>query len=232
MKKQIYRSSLMVAVCVALLSACANGGVSKSNKGSVPDGYYRVKTGDNLYRIGLRYGQTAATLARWNGLSDPSQIEVGQLLRVKSTRVSDKAKNGSRTKTERAERSVKPLNQLNLIWPVSGGQSNIISRYNGTTNKGIDIGGTLGTPIQAAASGKVLYVGEGVRGYGKLILISHNATTLTAYAHNDSILVTKNQTIRQGQTIARMGRSDSDRVKLHFELRVNGKAVNPSGYLR
>ena len=85
--------------------------------------------------------------------------------------------------------------------------------------------------MKAAAAGKVLYAGEEVRGYGKLILVSHNSSTLTAYAHNDSISISKGQNVRAGQTIATMGSSDTDRVKLHFEVRINGKAVNPMPYL-
>ena len=106
-----------------------------------------------------------------------------------------------------------------------------MAQYNGTTQKGIDIGGSRGTPVKAAADGKVLYAGNEVRGYGNLILIRHNSTTLTAYAHNDSLRVRKDQTVKAGDTIATMGDTGTNRVKLHFEIRINGKAVNPLPYL-
>ena len=219
-KKILFGASFLI------LAACAGNSAS----GPVPDGYYRVQPGDNLYRIGLRFGQSVNTLARWNNLRDTSQIEVGQVLRVRSGSSSSASRStsssGSRTAT-----TVAPVNRLNMQWPVAEGSRNIIANYNGTTNKGIDIGGTRGEPVKAAAAGKVLYVGEGVRGYGKLILINHNSSTLTAYAHNDALHVQKDQTVRAGQTIATMGSSDSDRVKLHFEVRINGKAVNPMPYL-
>ena len=98
-------------------------------------------------------------------------------------------------------------------------------------SKGIDIAGTQGQQIRSAAAGTVIYVGEEVRGYGKLILISHNDYTITAYAHNDTLLVQKDQKVQAGQVIATMGSSDSDSVKLHFEVRLNGKAVDPLPYL-
>ncbi|MFV2029412.1 peptidoglycan DD-metalloendopeptidase family protein [Neisseria sp. S1] len=210
----VLKSGLSTALII-VTAACASG----TSSGPVPEGYYRVQSGDTLYRIGQRFGQSVNTLSAWNNLRNPSQIEVGQVLRVR-------AKVGAG-----AARTLEPVNRLRLQWPVDGGSSNILSHYNGSTNKGIDIGGSLGTPVKAAADGKVLYAGEGVRGYGKLILITHNSNTLTAYAHNDSLNVQKDQTVRAGQIIARMGSSDSDRVKLHFEVRIKGKAVDPMPYL-
>ena len=213
--------AVVLAAAVGILSACAGS----ASTGPVPEGYYRVQPGDNLYRIGLRFGQSVNTLARWNNLRDTSQIEVGQVLRGRS------GSSGSAGSSSRTATTVAPVNRLSMQWPVADGSRNIIANYSGTTNKGIDIGGTRGEPVKAAAAGKVLYVGEGVRGYGKLILINHNSSTLTAYAHNDALHVQKDQTVRAGQTIATMGSSDSDRVKLHFEVRINGKAVNPMPYL-
>ena len=98
--------------------------------------------------------------------------------------------------------------------------------------KGIDLAGGAGDPVLAAAEGKVVYAGEGLRGYGKLIIIKHNNTFLTAYAHNQSILVKEDQSVKKGQKIAEMGSSDSDRVKLHFEIRERGRPVDPMKYLR
>ena len=128
-------------------------------------------------------------------------------------------------------RTVAPVNRLTLQWPVDNGKNSIIRGYDNATNKGIDIGGTLGQSVKSAAAGTVLYVGEEVRGYGKLILISHSDFSITAYAHNDTILVQKDQKVAAGQPIATMGNSDTDGVKLHFEVRMNGKAVDPMQYL-
>lgn len=216
---KIVRTAL--AGMVLLAAACTG---TKNASGPVPPGHYRIQSGDNLYRIGLRFGQSAATLARWNNLSDPSNIEVGQVIRV-SNRAGEPA-SGSAA----AGREVKPTNvAMPMRSPVDGGQ--VIANYNGTTNKGIDFAGERGAPVRAAAPGTVLFAGEGVRGYGKLILISHNRSTLTAYAHNDQLMVKKDQVVKAGEQIATMGDSETDRVKLHFEVRVNGKAVNPSSYL-
>ena len=119
---------------------------------------------------------------------------------------------------------------LNWHWPVKG---ELISQYSpGTGVNGIRIAGQRGAAVQAAASGAIVYVGEGLRGYGKLVLIKHNNTYLSAYAHNDAILVTEGQAINKGDPIARMGSSGSDRVMLHFEIREHGKPIDPLGYLK
>lgn len=112
-------------------------------------------------------------------------------------------------------------------WPVKG---NIIAKFT-ESNKGIDIAGTKGTPVLAAAPGKVIYNESGFRGYGRLIIIKHNENWLSAYAHNDKVLVKKDEDIKKGQKIAEMGSSDTDRVKLHFEIRKQGKPVDPLKYL-
>ena len=117
---------------------------------------------------------------------------------------------------------------LRLVWPVQGP---VIGKFDGSRNKGIDIAGQAGTPVVAAEAGKVVYAGSELRGYGNLIIIKHSEQLLTAYAHNRKILVKENQTVRQGQRIAEMGSSGTDRVKLHFEVRRDGNAVDPMPYL-
>ncbi len=112
-------------------------------------------------------------------------------------------------------------------WPSQG---KVISAFTETT-KGVDIAGKQGQPVLASAGGKVVYSGSGLRGYGKLIIIKHNKTYLSAYAHNDQLLVKEGQTVSKGQKIAEMGSSDADRVKLHFEIRRFGKPVDPMKYL-
>ncbi|MBU0688371.1 MAG: peptidoglycan DD-metalloendopeptidase family protein [Gammaproteobacteria bacterium] len=108
----------------------------------------------------------------------------------------------------------------------------VIAGYSKSANrKGVDIAGSQGQPILASASGKVVYSGSGLRGYGKLVIIKHNATFLSAYAHNNRLLVKEGQSVRKGQKIAEMGNSDTDQVKLHFEIRKMGKPVDPAKYL-
>ncbi|MDD2685245.1 MAG: peptidoglycan DD-metalloendopeptidase family protein [Gallionella sp.] len=119
----------------------------------------------------------------------------------------------------------------NIDWGMPT-QGKIIADYSEAANrKGIDIGGKQGQAIVASAPGKVVYSGSGLRGYGKLIIIKHNSTYLSAYAHNDKVLVKEGQSVTRGQKIAEMGNSDADRVKLHFEVRRYGKPVDPAKYL-
>lgn len=111
-------------------------------------------------------------------------------------------------------------------------QGKLIGQYSESANrKGIDIAGKLGQPVLASAAGKVVYSGSGLRGYGKLIIIKHNKTYLSAYAHNDKVLVKEGQSVTRGQKIAEMGNTDADRVELHFEVRRLGKPVDPAKYL-
>lgn len=106
-----------------------------------------------------------------------------------------------------------------------------LARFDGNNNKGIDIGGSLGDPIVATADGRVVIVSNALRGYGTMLIIKHNETFISAYAHIDRAVVQENDVVRQGQKIAEMGRTGTDRVKLHFELRKQGVAVNPEPYL-
>ena len=107
----------------------------------------------------------------------------------------------------------------------------MVDRFDGSRNKGIDIGGKAGDAILAAEAGLVVYAGTGLRGYGNLLIVKHNDTLLTAYAHNRKLLVKDGDAVRKGQKIAEMGSSDADRVKLHFEVRRDGNAVDPAPYL-
>lgn len=116
---------------------------------------------------------------------------------------------------------------IDWMWPVDG---KLVNNYTPKT-KGIDIAGRLGQDVLAAAAGKVMYVGSGIRGYGNLVIIRHNGSLLSAYAHNKTVLVKEGQAIAKGQKIAEMGNSDSDTVKLHFEVRLQGEPVDPARYL-
>ena len=117
---------------------------------------------------------------------------------------------------------------IDFIWPASGA---LIAGFDEAKNKGLGIAGKAGDPVVAAADGKVVYAGAGLRGYGNLIILKHNTTFLTAYAHNQTLLVKEDQNVKKGQKIADMGSTDADRVKLHFEIRRSGKPVDPARYL-
>lgn len=113
-------------------------------------------------------------------------------------------------------------------WPASG---KVLAGFDEARNKGLTIGGQAGDPVLAAADGRIVYAGSGLRGYGNLIIIKHNATYLTAYAHNQTLLVKEDEAVRRGQKIAEMGSSDADQVNLHFEIRKQGKPIDPAKLL-
>jgi lipoprotein NlpD len=117
---------------------------------------------------------------------------------------------------------------INFAWPARGA---VLNSFDDAKNKGVNIGGAQGEPVKAAADGRVVYAGNGLRGYGNLIIIKHDATYLTAYAHNRTLLVKEGDAVTKGQTIAEMGSTDSDKVMLHFEVRKQGKPVDPMKYL-
>ncbi len=233
-------------------------------------GYYSVRPGDTIIRIGLETGQNWRDVARWNNLDNPNIIEVGQVLRVIAPGATAEVTTpgafiprpvavptavtgtsippaGTRTATTPAPAPVAAApaaapvattpvapassageDDVAWIWPAPG---SVIAGFDEAKNKGLDLTGKLGDPVLAAGDGRVVYAGAGLRGYGNLIILKHNNTYLTAYAHNQTLLVKEDQTVRKGQKIAEMGQSDADRVKLHFEIRRQGKPVDPARYL-
>ncbi len=219
-------------------------------------GYYTVKPGDTLIRVGLETGQNWKDIRRWNNLDNPNQIEVGQVLRVvpptssapatqtavvtrpiasSTANASSVPPPGQAASAAKPEAAVQPEaaangeDQVAWNWPVNGGS--VLAGFDEVKNKGLDLSGAAGDPVFAAADGRVVYAGAGLRGYGNLIILKHNNTYLTAYAHNQALLVKEDQSVRKGQKIAEMGNSDADRVKLHFEVRRQGKPVDPAKYL-
>ena len=118
--------------------------------------------------------------------------------------------------------------EVNWMWPVPG---KLLAPFSESANKGLDLAGKPGEAVLAAADGKVVYAGSGLRGYGELVIVKHNAVYLSAYAHNRKILVKEGQQVSRGQKIAEMGNTDADIVKLHFEIRKQGKPVDPAQYL-
>ncbi|WP_213956366.1 MULTISPECIES: peptidoglycan DD-metalloendopeptidase family protein [unclassified Variovorax] len=240
-------------------------------------GYYAVRPGDTIRRIGMDTGQRWQDIARWNNLENPDQIEVGQVLRVipppgggataptSVAAIPSAATTVPSTTTAAAPAvaatgaasaaaiaataaaaapapakppvttsSVAPAaaasgdEDVGWIWPAQG---SLVAGFDEVKNKGLDIAGKAGEPVLAAADGQVVYAGANLRAYGNLIILKHNSTYLTAYAHNQTLLVKEDQTVQKGQKIAEMGNSGTDRVKLHFEIRRQGKPVDPARYL-
>jgi lipoprotein NlpD len=200
-----------------------------------PAGYYRIQSGDTLFKIAFEYGLDYRDLAAWNDLLDPAQIQSGSMLRLTAPKsvVTTSALPAKSTIASRVIKSdppspVEDAAPDSWVWPSKGA---MLVRFGDGLSKGIDIGGLVGHAVQAAASGKVVYAGSGLRGYGKLIIIRHNKTLLSAYAHNARIFVVEGQQVARGQPVAEMGDTDTDRVKLHFEIREFGKPVDPLKYL-
>ncbi len=237
-------------------------------------GYYTVKPGDTLIRIGLETGQTWRDIATWNSVSNPNLIEVGQVLRVvppvaeagtaaapvaaakpiassriearplESGKPASAASGGAKPTPPAASSSAasaaapasdardtskdvkdsKDADEPAWIWPANGA---IIGQFEEGKRKGVAIAGKAGDPVVAAGDGRVVYAGSGLRGYGNLVIIKHTGDYLTAYAHNQTLLVKEDQVVRKGQKIAEMGATDADRVQLHFEIRKQGKPIDP-----
>lgn len=220
---------------------------------------HKVRRGETLYSIAFQYGKDYRSLARWNGIRAPYTIFVGQKIRLKGSkkRVVASSKSSKKTEVRRkaskttikkssnslkknkksVKKKTKTSSKKGLIkgkikwrWPAKGMIVKKFSRKS-ATQKGLDISGRLGQTIQATAAGRIVYSGSGLRGYGRLIIIKHNERFLSAYAHNRKLLVKEGQQVKQGQRIAEMGRSGTDRVKLHFEIRSDGNPVDPLRYL-
>jgi lipoprotein NlpD len=231
-------------------------------------GFYMVKPGDTLIRIGLETGQSWKDIIKWNNLENPNVIEVGQVLRVAApgsdpnavaTRPVTTAKLETRPldapRAQPAASAASPAatatpapapatppppvlptppaaregdDDISWLWPAKGA---VVGTFDETRTKGLAIAGKAGDPVIAAADGKVVYAGSGLRGYGNLVIIKHNNTYLTAYAHNQALLVKEEQAVKRGQKIAEMGATDAERVQLHFEIRKLGKPIDPAKLL-
>ena len=232
-------------------------------------GYYTVKPGDTLIRIGLDTGQNWKDLVRWNNLDNPNVIEVGQTLRVVAPGVDP----GAATSRPVASTPVQPRpldprsgasapaasgpvattaattttpapapapapagtaasregdEDITWSWPATAA---ISTPFDEARSKGLVFRGKAGDPVLAAADGRVVYAGSGLRGYGNLVILKHSPTYLTAYAHNQTLLVKDDQTVKRGQKIAEMGATDADSVQLHFEIRKQGKPIDPARLL-
>jgi lipoprotein NlpD len=223
--------------------------------------YYVVKKGDTLYSIALEHGADYRDVAQWNALDDPTRIQVGQQLRVTPPAERPGVQVGTARVTSRVDarplesapapqappqpearaaavrEEPKPLpprteatstGDVQFIWPAKG---KVLAGFAEPRSKGIDIDGKPGDPVVAAASGRVTYIGSGIPGLGKLVVIKHDNGFITVYAHNRDILVKEQQAVTRGQKIAELGATDADRPKLHFQIRKGSAAVDPMRYL-
>ena len=214
-------------------------------------GYYTVVRGDTLYSIAWRYQLDYKQLSKWNGIRSPYLIHVGKKLRLTAPpqkpvqRVAKtekpkpypkpkppaiKKKSAQVVKKDSRIKSTPKKLPANVTWhwPAKG---KLISSNTVSSRNGIDIKGKMGQTIKAAAAGNIVYSGRGLVGYGNLIIIKHNKTFLSAYAHNSRLLVGEGTRVSAGQPIAEMGNSATNMIKLHFEIRKDGKSVDPLKYL-
>jgi len=257
---QAASDSTRASAPVATSSPVSMGPAMTGSENAGKPGFYSVRPGDTLTKIALDHGQAWRDIAKWNGLDNPNMIEVHQVLRVappvmelaanrqikpvmaQNPTPANTATSNTPTPTassapassasNAAPSASAPVNVsddgMTFAWPHPGP---VLAGFDEAKNKGLDFAGKAGDPVLAAGDGKVVYAGSGLRGYGNLVILKHNNTYLTAYAHNQTLLVKEDQSVTKGQRIADMGSSDSDRVKLHFEIRKQGKPVDPAKLL-
>lgn len=220
--------------------------------------YHSVRKGETLYAIAWAHGVDHKDIAAWNGIRAPYLIYPGQRLRLRGPkrtkarakgRVPPSAQSSKSTTSTAAPRPV-PRTSSASAGPISGhgvkrsksdaakrlvwswpAQGSVIKEFGHAGNKGLDIAGRRGQPVYCAGAGRVVYSGSGLLGYGKLIIVKHNKNYLSAYAHNDKLLVKEGDKVAGGQRIAQMGSTGVKQVKLHFEIRRDGKPVDPLRYL-
>ena len=223
---------VLIALAIMLLSACGSHSSWRDNQQT-----HIVRKGETLFSIAWRYGKSSEDLARWNRLGNGSLIYPGQVLRLTgSGATSSRPSSGTASSGTRTRPPPKPLPSIpsqpspKWSWPTSG-QINVNFGAKPGTGTGVLINGKIGQPIRAAASGRVVYAGSGLIGYGELIIVKHNDTYLSAYGYNASLLVKEGDQIAKGQKIATMGEGPERKPRLHFEIRRNGKPVNPRQYL-
>lgn len=257
---QAASDSARASAPVATSSPVSMGPAMTGSENAGKPGFYSVRPGDTLTKIALDHGQAWRDIAKWNGLDNPNMIEVDQVLRVAPPVMELAANrqtkpviaqnptpaNTSASNTPTPTASSAPTSSASNAAPSASAPVNVsddgmifawphpgpvLAGFDEAKNKGLDFAGKAGDPVLAAGDGKVVYAGSGLRGYGNLVILKHNNTYLTAYAHNQTLLVKEDQSVTKGQRIADMGSSDSDRVKLHFEIRKQGKPVDPAKLL-
>ena len=230
---------LTTLIIVCAIASC--GTITKSVQKNPKSGWYTVRKSDTLYSIAWRYGLDYRQLAHWNQIGRDYIIHPGQLLilvkpgnatlSAQNVKSSKTVKKSESVKQEKVTRSVKLENKPSRWhWPTSGKIMNTFAADK-LDRKGIDIAGKLGQSVYAVANGKVVYSGNGLAGYGNLIIIKHNDVYLSAYAYNQQRLVKEGMSVKAGTEISKMGQHPNGAIRLHFEIRKNGKPVDPLKYL-
>ncbi len=218
-------AALSLCLCTSLVAGC--GGEPRRPSGA---GYYTVRAGDTLYSIATRHGLDYRDLARWNGIGRDYLIHPGQRLALRPPA------GQSTTPVPRPPPASAPAAPAALpapprwTWPVEGGRVAGTLRQP-TGGVGLRIDGEFGQPVLAAADGRVVYTGSGLRGYGQLVIVSHERGWLSAYGHNSSVLVRESDQVRAGQRIATMGNGPAQQPMLYFEMRIDGRPVDPLSQL-
>lgn len=240
-------------VTTAILSGCASKPqINNPTRYATAPDYYTVRSGDTLSGIAARYGLSYISIADMNDVAPPYRIYVGQSLKLKASA------NNRRTTTTQAVTQTAPIQRQAVTLPttpavtttpstntapvtptqvtslrwVKPSNGAVIENFNLTNNvKGIRYGGNVGDPVYAAANGQVVYAADGLKEYGNLILIKHIDGYITAYAHNSKMIVKSGENITAGQKIAEMGSSGASRTMLEFQVRLNGKPINPTNVL-
>ncbi|WP_231756865.1 peptidoglycan DD-metalloendopeptidase family protein [Microbulbifer elongatus] len=250
-----FRGSRLLVLCASILMVSCTSNLAPTTSLNQPPSqkiqHHTVSKGETLYSIAWRYGRDFKELAAINRIAAPYRIFPGQRLAltgrvpapvrtqpVKQARTPKKVTRKTVVSPKKIpakvvkKSSISDRNNFDIKWhwPVRG---RILARYqaNNPLRKGVDIAGKKGESVQAAADGTVIYAGSALRGYGKLLIIKHSEEFLSAYAHNDKLLVGEGAKIRAGQRIAELGSSGTDRDMLHFEIRKNGQPVDPLVYL-
>jgi lipoprotein NlpD len=204
--------------------------------------HHKVLSGDTLYSISWNYNLDYKKVGRWNNIKAPYVIHPGQSIRltapltkktvakktVPATKKSTERKPVVAKKSSNKNESVNNIRNINWQWPTMG---KLIKSNSPISKKGLDIAGKKGQFIKASASGTVVYSGSGLLGYGRLIIIKHNETYLSAYAHNSVLMVKEGDSVSSGQKIAKMGQDSNGQTLLHFEIRKDGKPVEPVNFL-
>ncbi|WP_281647478.1 peptidoglycan DD-metalloendopeptidase family protein [Parendozoicomonas sp. Alg238-R29] len=249
---------MSIGLCLLLLTSCVSPPSnipisSRTRPATVTWGTHTVQRGETLYTIAWRYGQEFKRLAAINGIRAPYTIYPGQKLRLggqartqtvarkpspkKTVAASSQARSTGVESASNKKRSISTKGAQSVSggkvrwqWPASG---KVIARFStsGQLYKGVAIAGRIGEPVNATAGGKVVYSGAGLTGYGNLVIIRHNSSYLSAYAHNKTLLVSEGDTVKAGQKIAELGSTGTNEPKLHFEIRRDGKPVDPLLFL-
>ena len=230
------RTGLVLLLLVFLITGCA--GLPPIYTVAGGTGTYVVRKGDSLYSIAFRFGLDYKSLARINGVRPPYTIYVDQLIRLRGSAELPK-KDSAPVATHSSSRPPSKVSKAppapsapvaSWRWPLKG---EVVKRFSlaQPVNKGIDIAGDSGDTVRAAADGVVVYAGGNLRGYGQLVIVKHNDSFLSAYGNNEKMLVKEGEKVKAGKSIARVGKTAANVEMLHFEIRQDGKPVDPLRYL-